>query len=191
MQHRRFVLVIAALFACGACSGSGDEEASTTASSTQTNASTSTTEQETTTAEAGPSPEVVTWAKTWRRKFDEPFREAAQTFVKKAPSAVMIGSAADFALHRQVNKLLNCQLPLETRLAQTPRELRPVRKASASACRSAYLGVQKFTDGQNKASFAGSVTAESQALVNEGISRVKKGLKLLKQAEKKVARIAS
>jgi hypothetical protein len=182
--------LIPVLVASAACSGGSEQAADTGGVQRTTSVATSTTGA-TTTVEAGPGPEVVAWAKTWRWKFAARLRTAATKFVKKAPSARLPGTAADFALTALVNRLSNCRLPLDTRLSQTPPELRRVRRLSLEACRSAFVGVQKFISGQNKASYAGYVTSESQALENEGISRVKKSVKLLKKAEKAVARIAS
>ncbi len=187
------LLIAAAGLAVAGCAGSNGNEASTTGDSASVTESTSeadeqTTDDETTTAEAGPSPEVVAWARTWRRKVYAPVRKAASTFVANAFAAVDGDSSASYRVSAQLNTLSNCRNPIEIRLADTPTELLAARRLSLQACRSAYVGVDKFIKGWNQRNFQGYSSDETEARVRDGVRLVKKTLKLLKRAQRAVAK---
>ena len=179
------VVFVATALALAACAGGTDKEAATTTTSTEQSAST---EEETTTMETGPSPDVVAWVRTWRRKVDKPMRKEARIFLANAESAAHGSSSADFRVSSTYDKLSNCRLPLDTRLSNTPSELTAARRSSLEACRLAYVGVNTYIKGWNKFSEQGYASEESEALVGAGISRVKKALKNLRKAERIVAR---
>lgn len=90
------------------------------------------------------------------------------------------------AFRRQLDELSNCRVRLETELLETPSELSSARVLSRHACRSAFVGVEKFIRGWNKTNLEGS-SQESRNLVRQGIALVKKAEKLLAQARKEVA----
>jgi hypothetical protein len=179
-------LVLAALLTLTGCAGSSNNEAATTGATTEEVEST--TEEETTTEETGPSNEVVAWAKTWRRTVDAPMRKAGAAFVANALAAVEGNSAAGFRVSAQLNRLSNCRIPLDIRLATTPSELSSARRLSLRACRSAYVGVNTFIKGWNQRNLQGYSSEESQARVQAGVALVKKALRLLRKAERAVAK---
>lgn len=190
------VLVVAALGLASACGGDGSDEAGTTTAATSapettTEAGETTTEEDTTTVETGPSPEVVTWARTWRRKMYAPTLRAGTTFVANASAAVEGNSRADFRVSNQLTRLSNCRLPLEIDLRETPGELQPARRLSRQACRFAFIGVDRFIEGWNQTNFQGGPSAETQAQVRKGIALVKKALKLLNRAERAVSKASA
>jgi hypothetical protein len=176
-----------ALSALPGCGGSGrNRAADTSPTATEAARTAATTDEETTTAPPAPSPEVVAWADAWRRMFDSPLRKASRTFLANAAAAVAGNGGAAFLVQAQLDKLSNCRLPLETELQETPSELSSARILSRHACRSAFVGVEKFIRGWNKTNLEGS-SEESRALVRQGIELVKKAQKLLAKATNEIA----
>lgn len=118
-------------------------------------------------------------------------RKAARVFLANAVAAAHGSSSADFRVSSTYNRLSNCQIPLETKLPQTPSELGAARTLTLKACRYAYVGVNKYIKGWNKFSLQGYASEESERPVRAGIALVKKAVKSLRRAERLVTKASA